>query len=315
MCVSSGSLPERSPVTTSLPWRPVLQIATRIFTPAALAFVLYVIWETREVLIDIVLAASLPYVGLSILIWCGLHLLAPRTAVAIIYAAGEHVPWTVAFKTHASRLPARYIPGGIWHTAGRVVDYRDYGVTSAALLVFVMLEHVLALATTTLAGGSILFLMRGSQGWGTIGLIGATVALVALVLGPFIINSRSQSDAPRVTTSGYLRSFGWTALFWVGASASFVAFASALPAAFTHVSWLELTGVYLFAWAAGFAAIFAPQGIGVFEAVTADLLNSPLTFQSAVALAAGFRVVILIADLIVWALATTFSRGGNSHPT
>ena len=72
------------------------------------------------------------------------------------------------------------------------------------------------------------------------------------------------------------------------------------PSSVGDQSYLELGGIYLFSWGVGFLAVFAPQGIGVFEMVGSQLMQSPLGFVGFAALIGGFRLVILVADLLVW---------------
>ena len=59
-------------------------------------------------------------------------------------------------------------------------------------------------------------------------------------------------------------------------------------------------GIYLFSWGVGFLSIFAPQGIGVFEFVASEFMQGPIGFMGFAALIGGFRVVILVADMITW---------------
>ena len=84
------------------------------------------------------------------------------------------------------------------------------------------------------------------------------------------------------------------------AAASFTLFLSAFPNA-------ELTGrmgavlaAYWLSWAAGFLAVFAPQGLGVFEFVAGLLLQSTMPFASIAVLVAGFRVCMLSGDAVAF---------------
>jgi hypothetical protein len=56
----------------------------------------------------------------------------------------------------------------------------------------------------------------------------------------------------------------------------------------------------LFSWGIGFISIFAPQGIGVFEVVAADLLRGVEPLMGIAAVIAGFRLIILTADAVAW---------------
>ena len=72
-----------------------------------------------------------------------------------------------------------------------------------------------------------------------------------------------------------------------------------------------MAGVYLFSWGVGFIAIIAPQGIGVFELVASELMDGPIGFMGLAALIAGFRVVVLVADILVWLVYQVMRRADD----
>ena len=92
-------------------------------------------------------------------------------------------------------------------------------------------------------------------------------------------------------------------MYWVVAAATFICYLAAFPAVLAAASLIEVGATYLFSWGVGYVAIFAPQGIGVFEVVAGKLLNAPLSLGGMAALMAGFRLVILAADAVVWVLS------------
>ena len=49
--------------------------------------------------------------------------------------------------------------------------------------------------------------------------------------------------------------------------------------------------------------VFAPQGIGVLEAVAGDMLSTSMALAEIVAVIAGFRLIALLADAIVWGVS------------
>jgi hypothetical protein len=91
------------------------------------------------------------------------------------------------------------------------------------------------------------------------------------------------------------------------------------------VSWGEAAGVFLVSWLAGFLAVFAPQGIGVFEAAAGFLLTGSLA-AGVVAVLFGFRALSVLSDLGLWVVfrlwlwvSGTQARGsktaGNTAPS
>ena len=105
-------------------------------------------------------------------------------------------------------------------------------------------------------------------------------------------------------------------VYWILAAASFVAYVSTYSSLALQSSILETGAAYLLSWGIGFVAVFAPQGIGVFEVVASDLLRGSGSFTGIAALVAGFRLAILIADALVWAcgrLVLSQTANGDSH--
>jgi len=273
-----------------------------LFTPLAFGFLLYFAWQSRAELNELLSTASFSYLLPAVLVWAMLHALSPVLAVVVFNSCGSKVSWQEAFSTHAARLPARYLPGGIWHTVGRVMDYREQGAQARHISAFVILENGLAAVVTLTVGGAIVFSMRGVDSLGSVAGLASLAGLIALPVMCYLINSRVLQHPHRMTFVTYLKSLSVVFLFWAGAAATFLLYLSAFPSSTGVYSFIEITGIYLFSWGIGFISVFAPQGIGVFEAIASELIESPIGFMGLAALIAGFRVVVLFADLLVWSV-------------
>lgn len=280
--------------------------AKALFTPVALAFLAWFVWQSRSELADVVSQASAAYLAIAVVAWCALHLLLPVFAITVLGGCGSSVSWWQAFSTHAGRLPARYLPGGVWHTVGRVMDYHELAVKPRHLGVFVLLENGLSAAVSLCIGGAIVSLTREPGTVSSIAILSSLLGLVALIALPYIANTRVLQGGERFPAAAYARAVGVILLFWVGASASFLSYIGAFPG--DGYSVIEIAGIYLFSWGIGFVAVFAPQGIGVFEVVASELLDSPIGFMGLAALIAGFRVVVLVADLLTWSVYQLLRR-------
>lgn len=279
-----------------------------LFTPVAFAFLLYFAWQSKDELANLISNASLLYLGSAAVVWGLLHALSPLLAVIVFNACGSKVGWQQAFSTHAARLPARYVPGGIWHTVGRVMDYREQGVESRHLTTFVVLENGLAAAVTLAIGGAIVFAMRGTDSFGVIAGLSSIAGIVALPAIGFLLNSRVLQQPDRLAFFAYTKIVSTVVLFWTGATLAFLLYLNAFPASTGDFSSVEMGGIYLFSWGIGFVSIFAPQGIGVFEFVASELMGGPIGFMGLAALIAGFRVVVLAADVVVWLIYQAMRR-------
>lgn len=271
-----------------------------LFTPLAFAFLLYFAWQSRGELSELISNASLAYLCFATIVWGLLHALSPVLAVIVLNACGSKVSWQQAFATHAARLPARYLPGGIWHTVGRVMDYREQGVAARHLSAFVILENGLAAAVTLAIGGAIVFAMRGADPLGSIAGLASIASVIALPMVGLALNARVLQRPDRMSVLSYIESALVVLIFWAVATLAFLLYLNAFPASTGTYSNIEMGGIYLFSWGVGFVSIFAPQGIGVFELVASELMNGPIGFMGLAALIAGFRVVVLVADIVVW---------------
>ena len=289
-----------------------LKILQRVFAPIAIAFLAWFAWESRSELVELVRNASPFRLGLSVLLWCLTHVLAPVAAMLIFNARGASIDYRSAAKIHYDNLPARYVPGGIWHTVGRVAAFRGLGIDAKTLSTFVVMENALAVATAFMIGGSTIFAIRGSDAWGQIGALCALAGSILLLALPFLLRVRFLKGGAELPVRTYVLVIGLVSAYWILAAAAFVAYAAAYSSLALQASMMETGAAYLLSWGIGFLAVFAPQGIGIFEVVASDLLRGSGSFTGIAALLAGFRVAVLVADALVWACGRVLlSRTGN----
>lgn len=281
----------------------ILGYAKLAFTPLALGFLLYFGWQSRETLYDIIEGARFSYLVLAVLAWVLLHFIAPILASLILKSCGSPVTYQFAFRTHAGRLPARYLPGGVWHTVGRMVDFHGAGIKPRHLTVLVFLETMLPAAVTFTYGGICVAYFRGLAGWGIIATLGAGCGIAGLGLLYLLLKWRFFRSAQPIPLSAYAKSVGIVTLFWSVAALSFLCYLSAFPLILSSKSFLEAGGIYIFSWAVGYVSVFAPQGIGVLEAVAGDMLSTSMSLAEIAAVIAGFRLIALLADAIVWVMS------------
>ena len=272
----------------------------RLFTPAALVFLAYFVWLARDDLSSLLREASLPLLVIAVVIWSLFNIVTPFIAVIMFRACGVQVDWAHAFSIHATRLPARYVPGGVWHTVGRVMDYSQQGVQPRHLTAFVLLENGLAATVALAVGGAAVFATREADSIGTIALLASLVGAAGLPALWFVINNRVLKSSERLSLSAFALAASLMGATWIIATISFLVYLGAFPASFVNHGYVEVGGIYLFSWGVGFLSVFAPQGIGVFELVSSKLIQSPIGFVGFAALIGGFRIVVLVADLLVW---------------
>jgi glycosyltransferase 2 family protein len=284
-----------------------------LITPIALCFLAYAVWTSRELLATTLGAAEVRWLVVAVVLWVTSHLVAPWLTQSILRSLGDNVPYATSWRIHCGRLPARYVPGGIWHTVARFADLRQLQIPPGRLGAWVFLENWMPAGVTLLLGGCILFAYLGSSPLGLAALGAALVALPALAFGPLIVNRWFLSGEATVGPSAYLRLLATVAAFWLVAGCAFVAYLHAFREGIGSLAPLRVWGSYLFSWGVGFVSVLTPQGIGVFEAIAAEALKQDVSWTQAAALIAGFRVVVGVADVVAW-LATLLVRPGTPRP-
>lgn len=281
--------------------RRMLRPLRAVFTPLAVLFLLLAAWSARGIVEDTLHQARWQIFAAAALLWAISHLIAPALAWVVLDAGGVPLSYRKALAIHVSRLPARYLPGGIWHTVSRVADYSTAGATRAQLTVLVAIENALPVALAAALGGSGLLLLGHREA-----VAGTALALGLMLLAgiPFALRHRLLSAGAPLAWATYARAATIMLGFWATAALAFCCYWSAFPLPADAPSLPVVAAAYLLSWAAGFVMVFAPQGLGVFEVSIAALLRdgSGTPFVDAVLLAAGFRAAVLGADLLAYAL-------------
>lgn len=278
--------------------------AKRFFTPIALAFLIYVGWQSRALLATVVATAQWNLLLLAIFFLILPHFVSAKATVMLLKACGMSISYRLALQTHINRLPARYLPGGVWHSVGRMMDFHTHGVKPSQLTALFLLENILAIAVAFLLGGLCLWYFRGltEDRWGQLAALAVIGNLFGLAVTPIVISRSVLKIAHQWQLRFYLQAISLYVPIWCLFASGFVCYLSAFPLALGNLSKLEIGGTYLFSWATGLVTVFAPQGLGIFEVVAGHLLNVPLSLGLLATLIAGFRVVSVVADMTLWAL-------------
>jgi len=274
-----------------------------LFAVMALIFIGYFAWDSRDQASAIVAQADVMLLVMSVMIWIILHSVAPLFPVSIFASFSSRLSFRDAFYINASRLPAKYLPGGIWHSVARVEGYHGSGVSPRNIALYFVIENAGAAGVTLLVGAGILIMSNHlTTAFYNLFAVIIFVALICLILMPVIINRYLLKD---VSLSGkhYINGLLVLFIYWIGASLSFFFYVSSMPKLEGMLGTIEIMGVYLFSWGVGFITLFAPQGIGVSEYVASLLIPGTLSPTAMIALLVGFRIIILIADLTTWTIS------------
>ncbi len=275
-----------------------LSVGRGVFGPLALAFMAFAVWNGRDVAGELITQVNPWLLAFLATAWAGLNTLTPLATAMVLRGLGADIGYRTALRIHLQRLPARYLPGGIWHTVSRVVDLRRLGVSNAQLSSLVLVENVLPLATAVLLGAGLAALSTGHR-IPVPALLAAGLLLLAAL--PWLQRRAPFRGDQPLAPSALAIAIAVFLIFWLLAASLFAAYWWALQIPGSGVGWLLPATIYLVAWSAGFVAVVAPQGIGVFEAAAGWMLKGDAPFTTMALLVAGYRLVTLAGDLMAYA--------------
>lgn len=276
--------------------------SSHIFMPLAMLSMAYFAWLHYEVLSLLLKNAQLEFIFLSVCAWILSHFFMALGSWISAHTCRANVSYAFALNTYVKRLPARYLPGGIWHTASRVVDFNKQDIQHPQLTALFLLEYIFALGLAFLLGGIGVFFFQKGTYWGVVAILAATLSVIGMLLAPLFLYRFLLRETVELAYKNYILGIFIYIWIWLALAFAFVLYLFAFPSVVENLSILEIMSTYIFSWGIGFVAIFAPQGIGIFELVSGKLLDPPLALGSIAVLIAGFRVVILLGDISMWVL-------------
>ena len=260
------------------------------------------------------LVSGLRPLPLALLVGASCLLLVPNAAfwTLALRSMGEQPRYTTVLIVSARALLTRYVPGGIWYAAGRGTLLRRHGIPMAASATVGGLELALGAPMAIVVGMVLLAVAGELTAW--LAVVAAIALLVVLTVGGSLIGRimarwarRNGNEAPSIPPSAtLLRLAAVLVVYWLAIGTLFWAYLEVVGP--TALQWSRTVGAFGVSWGIGFFALFAPQGIGVFEGALVTVLDWG---ADAVLLVAGFRAVLLARDLILTAIAEGLARRGR----
>ena len=278
----------------------LVQISKILFTPVAVSFLFIIVWRNIDIFLDIFNKIRLELFVIAVIGWSILYIFYPIMLLILCRSWDQKLSFKSIYYIYINRLPAKYIPGGVWHTVARFADFSLLGLKKRQLTAILFLENILPLGVTLLLGGTILLNHMVPQSWSSFVLTGVVFGGTILVFSLLFVNRIILDDTDKIQVITFI----WTLLillfYWLLTAFIFILYLQALPENANDPNVIRVGGVYLFSWGVGYMAFFAPQGIGIFEFVSAELLSGDLDIMTTAVLIAGFRVIGLFADVLSW---------------
>ncbi len=212
----------------------------------------------------------------------------------------------------------KYLPGSIWPAVTQMRLGRDYRVppraSGAAFLVFMLL----VMGTGLLVGVPVIPLLGrdtvDEYRWLVLVLPVAMLAVAPPVLNRVLaavlrLSRRPPLPAP-LSLAGILQVAGWSIAAWLCYGGQVYLLARQLGAEGGALLWLQCTGAFAAAFAAGLMLVLVPAGAGVREAALVLLLGPTLTAPRAAVITVISRLLFIVGDL-AWAAAAVLAQ---RHP-
>lgn len=275
----------------------IIQLSKRIYTPLVLVLIFYLLFKNYGALKNQALTCNIYLIFISATIWGLLHVIAAASPYLILNGIFSY---SLSFKSLMSiyfkRIPIKYLPGGIWHTVGRLSDYRALGVQNRSLSQLALFEFLFPIPVTFLLGST--FLLFANRP------VISSVVLYSIIAVCFFSILVMATLIPKNKQKFLFYLVLFSIIYWIIASASFYTYtlSSISTLKLSGYQFIKVSGSYLFSWGTGYISFFAPQGIGVFEVLLSKLLQSQLSVQEMVTILFGYRVILVFADLCSYGL-------------
>ena len=298
--------------------------AGRILMTMGLAFVGLRLWDYRHSLVGQVANPTvlLATLLLAIIYGCSGFLLA--FGWWLILRGGEKrsagLRWKVAWPIYGKTQIAKYIPGNIFHFAGRHVLAAKQGVSHSLLVAAATIEIVMLL----LASGFISLLAVEDLSLAKLQIKPdearlALMAFVCVAVATLIVAFRRSAMQKLIVSIQWQPLFVAQLCYFLFSILSAVLFfgltsitTGTLDQTVAH--WRLIVGGYSFAWAGGLLAPGAPAGLGVREAILIALLSRALHEQPVLIAAVLFRLVTTLGDNLFFLQAILFGLLQRTTP-
>jgi uncharacterized membrane protein YbhN (UPF0104 family) len=230
--------------------------------------------------------------------------------VQILRWLGFPAPWRW-LRLYLQAQLGKYVPGGVWQYAGRAALAQLRGAPLRLTTLSLGVELAAGSAVGAAVGVAALYPVPGG-----LAVLGVVVAACALrfrrpALPAFVWRLLRVDRRELATVSA--ASARAALLFvpmWLVHGVSLWLVSRALFGAPAH----ELgyyVGAFAIGWLAGLAAVFAPGGIGVREAVLTAFLTPKLGAANAIVVAGTSRMLFVAVDLVVGAGALALAARGR----
>lgn len=288
-------------------WPRLLAITQRAFLVVALLAIAWYLVRHADELRALLSWRVAAHCLIAALLLAAVHPLIAFAFFQLQRYNGIAVSLPTSLAIYMRRIPARYVPGGVWHSVSRLADMRlEASIGIAQLRSQFLLEAVLVATSGLLVCGmGFLVLPDGSPARIAAALqagIGLAAALAAFVL----VRHREGKRRLLVALSTFL-------VVWPLAGVTFAIIAAGLVV--PDCGYLATVSTYVVAAVQGYIAIFAPQGWGVAEASFTLFDPCGRALHQVLGVFLLYRLSAIGGDLLGYAVWALLARRGAAVRT
>jgi len=254
-----------------------------------------------------------PYLGtISIgrLIICFLLLLAGKLAISDISRLSlkkitYDMPYTEALAITAVSQLGKYLPGGLWHLAGKFGFLKIKGISNKKTTQVMVVENLWLLSSAGVVGMVALLAFSSVTACQYVKFLCSpfvakviAVALTLIWVVGLLVFEYLFFGKRKIIFRDFLLVLAELLFIWIVFGLSFWL---VFP---PHTGYLaQVTGAFSLSWLAGYVAFFAPGGIGVREVLLAVLLGAFFKSGEVAIYASIHRLLWLLAEVFLGGLS------------
>jgi len=197
----------------------------------------------------------------------------------------------------------KYLPGGIWHFAGKFGVYKARGITTKKTTQAMIWENIWLLSAAGVVGGFTLLITSEETVCSFLSFIcennlSGTLAVLVPVLwiSMMLIFEWVFFKKKKISTVDFVLTAAEQVLVWISFGLSLWMVFPQSSVFFPHI-----LGAFSISWVAGYAAVFAPGGIGIRELLLTMLLGSFFSSQEVAAYATVHRLLWVVVEVVLGA--------------
>jgi uncharacterized membrane protein YbhN (UPF0104 family) len=226
-------------------------------------------------------------IGLLALIYGAANTLLARAWWLVLIAQGADVSWAPSLRTYGISQLAKYLPGNIFHLAGRQALGQAAGLPGKVVARSIVYELILI----GLAGTLFLVLVAPLLTPGLSPAWGLAIYFFFFVVVVFGMQQRLGKFVAR--------GFIFQSLFLAVSGLVFLVTVALVDLASLQAEYVSLIcGAFIAAWLIGFVTPGAPAGLGVRELVLLVLLDNILTVGGMLTAVLLSRIVSMAGDIV-----------------